>query len=95
MLKYITNPDNFNDNQSLDYRQIIKSLCVLCRHSTITEIIRNLDIPKYNENDKPQDNQKTLTTSESVIEYLTNASDSELSWLIKNKDKLIDLAKEI
>ncbi len=95
MLKYITNPDNFNDNQSLDYRQIIKSLCVLCRHSTITEIIRNLDIPKYNENDKPQDNQKTLTTSESVIEYLTNASDSELSWLIKNKNKLINLAKEI
>lgn len=92
MLKYLRNPENFNDNDNLDYRNIVEWLCILCRHNTMEEIIKILDLPIQEQAEKLK--ESTLSSWEFVIEYLMTASDSSVSLLIKNKDQIVKLSKQ-
>lgn len=92
MLKYLRNPENFNDNDNLDYRSIIEWLCVLCRHHTMEKIINILDLPIQEQAEKMK--ESTFSSWEFVIEYLMTASDSSVSLIIKNKDQIVKLSQQ-
>lgn len=92
MLKYINNPENFNNNENIqEYCDIVAALCILCRNYTIWEIIDLLDISDEEQKEKLK--EPSLITWEFVIEYLSSLWDSEISVLINNKDKIIELGK--
>ena len=92
MLKYIQNPENFNNNENIqEYCEIVAALCALCRYYTIWEIIELLGIPE--EEQKERLKEPSLITWEFVVEYLSSLSDSEVSLFIQNKDRLINLSK--
>lgn len=92
MLKYLRNPENFNDNDNLDYRNIVEWLCILCRHNTMEEIIKILDLPIQEQAEKLK--ESTFSSWEFVIEYLMTASDSSVSLIIKNKDQIVKLSQQ-
>ena len=95
MLIYLTNPNTDFHKNNQDYKEIIIALCRLCgRHNSVIEVIKRLNLWEDKDQDSRQENIKTFTGEESVIEYLSSVSDSELSTII-NKDKIIELSKEI
>jgi hypothetical protein len=97
MLIYLSNSniEDFDKNGQ-NYKDIIIALCRLCsRHNSTVEVMKKLGILENENQYSDPENSKTFTGEESVIEYLSCASDSELSAIIKNKDKLIELSKQI
>lgn len=96
MLIYLTNPNIDFDKNNQDYKGIIIALCRLCsRHNSVIEVIKKLNLWEDKDQDSKQENLKTFTGEESVIEYLSGVSDTELAKIIKTKDKIIELSKEI
>ncbi len=93
ILKYIENPENFNNNESIqEYRDIVAALCVLCRNNTISGIIDLLGISE--EEQKERLKEPSLATWDFVVEYLYRLKDSEISLIIQNKDQIVKLSKQ-
>ena len=90
-IEYLSNLDLQNFNKTTQsFIQIIEALCRLrinSRHYSTQEIIDKLE---WQTDEQPNTWEKTITSDESVIEYLFGASDEDLALLLKKEDELFE-----